>query len=70
MAAAAVPLALALIPLIPPMVEMVINIVEAIKSDPVVPPEARAKLDQLAADLQVMKARIAAVELPTPGSGA
>lgn len=67
---AAIPLALALVPLIPVMVDTVLRIVEAIREDPVVPEEAKLKLEQLAMDLEAMKARVAAVELPTPGSGA
>lgn len=67
---AAIPLALALVPLIPVMVDTVLRIVEAIQDDPAMPEEAREKLAQLAMDLVDMKARVAAVELPTPGSGA
>lgn len=67
---AAVPLAIALAPLIPVMIDTVLRVVEAIRTDPVMPEEQKAKLAALATDLEAMKARVAAVELPTPGSGA
>ena len=70
MAAAAIPLALQLIPLIPSMVSAILDVVDAVKSDPAVPDAARRELEIISNDLMDMKIRVAAVELPSPGSGA
>lgn len=68
--ASTIPLAVQLIPLIPSLLAGILDIVDAVKNDPAVPADARASLDALSLDLQDMKRRVAAVELPTPGSGA
>lgn len=59
------PLALALIPLLPGLVSSIVNIIDAAKDDPATPEEAKAKLDAISADLKALVAKVQAVELPS-----
>lgn len=70
MAAMAIPLAIQLLPLIPPAIGALLDIIDAVKNDNATPEAAKLELTALVAELQEMKDRVARVELPTPGSGA
>lgn len=49
--AAIIPLAVTLLPLIPPAIESLNNLIKAIKEDAGTPEEAKAQLDELSARL-------------------
>lgn len=57
--------ALALLPLIPGLVQTVLAIVTAVREDPGTDAEMKAKLDAISADLKTVAARVAAAELPS-----
>lgn len=59
------PLALALVPLIPSLVNTIVGIVDAIRNDPATPEEAKIRLDAISADLKVVVVDVLAVELPS-----
>jgi hypothetical protein len=59
------PIALALIPLLPGLVNSILNIVNAVKDDPATPEEAKLKLATISADLKVVLANVLAAELPS-----
>lgn len=54
-----------LIPLIPGLVQSVLNIVSAIRADEGTPEEVKSKLDSISADLKRIVADVQAVELPS-----
>lgn len=56
-----------IIPLLPGLVDAVLGIVNAIKTDDSTPAELKAKLDSISSDLQIISAKVQAVELPTAG---
>lgn len=60
---AIVPLAAALIPLIPGLVNGIVSIVRLIRSDPGVPDEQKAALDALSARLDATAEAVAALEI-------
>lgn len=62
-------LAALLIPLIPSLVQTILNVVNAVRSDDGTPAEMKAKLDLISADLKGVMARVALVELPNPPAG-
>lgn len=63
---AIVPLAVALVPLIPQAVRGILAIVDAIKDRGDTPEELKATLEALSSDLKTAVARVLAVELPDP----
>lgn len=63
---AIVPLAAALVPLIPQAVRGILAIVDAIKDRGDTPEELKVKLEALSADLKASVAKVLAVELPDP----
>ena len=64
---------IALAPMIPTAVNLLLNLSECLMADDQTPEEAKVALEQLwsgAGGIQEMKARVAAVELPDVGTGA
>lgn len=69
MAMAALPLAAAIVPLIPGIVRNAIDLVEVLRHHPSTPEEMKAQLDGISADLHAINARVQAVPLvPVPGA--
>lgn len=59
-----------LIAQIPTLVNMLLIITDHVLADVETPEQYKAQLEEMWGGIQAMKARVAAVELPAPGSGA
>jgi len=61
---AVVPIVIQLLPLLPTLVNLTLQLTEALKSDPTTPPEAKAKLLELSVRLKATMDAVEAVVLP------
>ncbi len=64
---AIIPLAMQLLPLVPGLIDSAVKIVDALKSDPATPADAKAELEQVSANLKLAVERVKNAPLPTAG---
>ena len=57
---AMIPLAVALLPLLPPLVQGILDIIDRVKDDPATPADAKAQLDAISDQLDVLAVQVAA----------